>query len=149
MVISYDTLTGAFLAKINEFDLLELSSENREAVVEGFIRRAVSYFKKNCKYDFTTSFDDTHREFTIDIADADYDELVEILSEGMIVQWLKPYVYKQENLENALSTRDFSVYSPAELLLRVGNQYKKAQDDFTQLIREYSFNHNDLTRLHT
>lgn len=149
MVISYDSIIGAFLAKISEFDLLQLSDENKEAVCDGFLHRAVSYFRKNCKYDFTSSFDDTEREFTIEVDESDTDELIEIISEGMIVQWLKPYVNKQENLENALSTRDYSVYSPAELLLRVCNRYKSAQDDFTQYIREYSYNHNDLTKLHS
>jgi len=66
----------------------------------------------------------------------------------MVVQWLKPYVYKQELLENVLNTKDFSTYSPAELLLRVGNAYAKAQKDYLNMIREYSFNHGDLTDLH-
>ena len=66
----------------------------------------------------------------------------------MLVQWLKPYVYKQEILSNVLNSRDWTTYSPAEILMRVGNAYKKAQDDYTQMIREYSYNHGDLTGLH-
>ena len=66
----------------------------------------------------------------------------------MLIQWMKPYVYKQDNLENVLNTRDFTTYSPAELLLRVGNAYAKAQKDYTQMIREYSYNHGDLKDLH-
>jgi len=66
----------------------------------------------------------------------------------MVVQWLKQYVNKQEILENVLNTRDFTTYSPAELLLRVGNAYADARKNFTQMIREYSFNHGDLTDLH-
>ena len=84
----------------------------------------------------------------VDVKEEDEDELIEIISEGMVVQWLKPYVYKQELLENVLNTRDFTLYSPAELLLRVGNAYAKAQKDYTQMIREYSYNHGDLTVLH-
>ena len=64
------------------------------------------------------------------------------------MQWLKPYAYSQEILENVLNTRDFTTYSPAELLMRVGNAYEKAQNDFTRMIREYSYNHGDLTDLH-
>ena len=51
-------------------------------------------------------------------------------------------------LQNVLNTRDFTQYSPAELLLRVGNAYAKAQHDYTQMIREYSYNHGDLGDLH-
>ena len=51
-------------------------------------------------------------------------------------------------LENVLNTKDFSTYSPAELLMRVGNAYAKVQKDYTNMIREYSYNHGDLSDLH-
>ena len=148
MSISYDIFEGAFLSKISEFEFLSLPEDTATELIDGYLQRAVSAFKKNCLYDLTAGKDDETRVFNVDIADEDLDEIVDIVSEGMLVQWLKPYVYKQENLENALSTRDYSVYSPAELLMRVGNAYAKAQKDYTQMIREYSYNHGDLTSLH-
>ena len=76
------------------------------------------------------------------------DEIADIVSEGMVVQWMKPYTYKQENLENMLNTADFSAYSPAELLKRVVNAYDMCRDHFIQAVREYSYRHGDLTDLH-
>ena len=96
----------------------------------------------------TTTADDYTREFDVEIEDNDLDEIVEIVSEGMLVQWMKPYTYKQENLESVLNTRDFTTYSPAEMLLRISNAYAAARKDFIQAIREYSYNHGDLTELH-
>lgn len=148
MSIPYDTFYGAFLSKISEFELLGIEDNIRTEIIDGYMKRAISAFKKNCKYDLFTTGDDTAREFVVDVAGDDLDELVEIISEGMVVQWLKPYVYQQELLQNVLNTRDFSQYSPAELLMRVGNAYAKAQKDYTQMIREYSYNHGDLTDLH-
>ncbi len=148
MSIPYDIFVGAFLSKITEFDLSELTDSDRDELVDGYMKRAISAFKNNCKYDLTTTGNDYIREFDIDIDPESIDEIVDIISEGMVVQWLKPYVYKQENLENTLSTRDFSSYSPAELLMRVGNAYEKARKDYTQMIREYSYNHGDLSELH-
>lgn len=147
MKITYDAFANAFLSKITEFEFIQLSEENRTEILDGYLKRAVSAFKKNCKYDLNM-LDDIAREFTDDFAEEDIDELLEIISEGMLIQWLKPYVYKQELLENILNTRDFTTYSPAELLMRVGNAYAKAQKDYTQLIREYSYNHGDLSGLH-
>ena len=91
--------------------------------------------------------DDEERVYNVDVDDEDADELIDIVSEGMIIQWLKPYVYQQDLLQNVLNTRDYSVYSPAELLMRVGNAYRKAQNAYTQMIREYSYNHGDLSDL--
>lgn len=57
------------------------------------------------------------------------------------------YIHKHNTILN-IWTKDYTTYSPAELLLRVGNAYKDAQKHYTQLIREYSYNHGNLTELH-
>ena len=150
MTIPYDNFTGAFLAKITEYDLLELDDGDRQQIVDDYMKRtlASSTLKKVFGCDFASCADDENREFEVDIDEEYMDEIVEIVSDGMLTQWLKPYVYKQELLENSLNTRDYTLYSPAELLLRVGNAYTKAQKDYTQALREYSYNHGNLTELH-
>ncbi|MBQ0014776.1 MAG: hypothetical protein KBS82_05590 [Oscillospiraceae bacterium] len=148
MGVPYDIFTGAFLSKITEYEFIELEEENRTSIVDDYMKRALAAFRKNCKYDFFTTGDDETRSFDVEVDPSDLDELIDIISEGMLVQWLKPYVYRQEQLENVLNTRDFTAYSPAELLHRVGAAYKKAQDDYKNMIREYSYNHGDLTDLH-
>lgn len=147
MNISFDAIECAFLNKITEFELLLTPEYDRKNIVDGYMARAITSFKKICKYDLSL-VDEDNREFVDNFTPEDVDEIIEIISEGMLVQWLKPYVYKQENLENVLNTRDYQTYSPAELLMRVGNAYAKAQKDYTQMVREYSFNHGDLTELH-
>lgn len=149
MSIPYDTFTGAFLQKITEFELLELSEEVQTATIDGYMKRAMSAFRKICEFDLLASADDAGRFVDI-AADADEaEELADIISEGMIVQWLKPCVYKQELLETVLNTRDFTTYSPSELLKAVNSTYKSAQHDFRQMMREYSFNCGNLTELHS
>lgn len=148
MGVPYDVFAGAFLAKISEYSFLSLAEEDRTEMVDGFMKRALSAFRKNCKYDLFTTGNDTTRTFSVDIPEADLTEIADIVSEGMVSQWLKPYVNKQENLENVLNTKDFTTYSPAELLMRVGNAYAKVQRDYTNMIREYSYNHGDLSDLH-
>ena len=148
MSLSYDVFTAAFLSKIMEYEFIKMDDEERDAVVDGCLKRAISEFKYICEYDLVSTADDITREFNVDIASTDLDEIVNIISEGMVMQWMKPYVYHQENLQNVLSTRDFSTYSPSELLARIGNAYAKVQKDYTQMIREYSYNHGDLPVLH-
>lgn len=148
MSVSYDLFTGAFLAKISEFEFLQLPTAYRTDLVDGYMKRAVAEFKHICVYDLMNAMNDETREFAINIEDDDIDEIVNIVSEGMVVQWLKPYIYRQELLENTLNTKDFTTYSPAELLMRVGNAYKDSKKDYLQMTREYSYNHGDLTDLH-
>lgn len=147
MSIAYDSFVSAFLDKVKTYEFLKLEEDGRDDIVLGYFRRALSGFKWVCEYDFSL-YDAETRCFTDKFKEADIDEIIDIVSEGMIVQWMKPYTYSQENLENVLNTRDFTTYSPAELLMRVGNAYEKAQKDFTKMMREYSYNHGDLTDLH-
>ena len=147
MSVSYDVFAGAFLSKITEYTFMQLIEEDRTAIVDGFLKRAVPKFAKVCRYNLTECDDDA-RVFQADIPDDELDEIVDIVSEGMLEQWMKPYVYRQENLENILNSRDFTTYSPAELLTRVGNAHAKVQKDYTNMLREYSYSHGDLSDLH-
>ena len=146
--VSYDVFTDAFLSKISEFDFIGMGDQESADIIDGYMKRAISEFRKICKYDFSTTANDLLREFLVSVPDDEIDEIANIISEGMVVQWMKPFVYKQEGLENVLNTRDFTTYSPAELLMRIGDAYKKAQADFTNDMREYSYNHGDLKSLH-
>lgn len=146
--VPYDLFTEAFLAKITEYEFSSMTDFERTTAVDGYMKRAIAAFKKICRYDLTGTADDNIREFNVEIEAADLDEIVDIVSEGMLVQWMKPYVYHQDSLENVLNTKDFSTYSPAELLMRIGNAHTAAKKDFTNMMREYSYNHGDLTDLH-
>ena len=148
MSVPYDVFTDAFLSKITEYDFVNMRDFERNGLIDGYMKRAIASFRKICKYDLSTTGDDIIREFDVDIPDEDLDEIADIVSEGMLVQWMKPFTYRQESLESVLNTRDFTTYSPAELLMRIGNAYKAAQKDFTNMMREYSYNHGDLTDLH-
>lgn len=147
MSVPYDVFTNAFLLKISEYEFANLDDMARVEIVDGYMKRACAQFNKICKYDLSTT-DDILREFAVAIPDNEIDEIADIVSEGMLVQWMKPFVYHQDNLMNVLNTKDFSTYSPAELLFRVSGAYKAAQRDFTNMMREYSYNHGDLTDLH-
>ena len=147
MSVSYNVFAGAFLSKITEYNFIQLPDCDRTRIKDSYMKQAITKFSNVCKYDLST-YDDESRSFPTDIPIDDLIEIADIVSEGMLVQWMKPYVYRQENLENVLNTKDFTTYSPAELLLRIGNAYAKVQKDYTNMIREYSYNHGDLSDLH-
>ena len=148
MTVSYDVFTEAFLSKITEYRFCTLSKNNRRALVDGYMKRACARFGEVCKYDIMNG-DDTTRTFIMDgITQGELDEIADIVSEGMLVQWMKPYVYMQKNLEMILVTTDHSVHSQAELLNRVTGLYNLCKKHYTSMVREYSYRHGDLTGLH-
>lgn len=147
MSVSYDLFTGAFLGKVTEYDFIRLDEYDRNNIVDGYMKRACSQFDKICVYELTDR-DDIIRQFNIDIPANEIDEIVDIVSEGMLVQWMKPYIYKQDNLVQLLNTKDFTAYSHAELFRQASNAYNTVSKRFTNMMREYSYNHGDLTELH-
>lgn len=146
--VSYDAFTGSFLSKITEFDIIDLCDWERKYIIDGYLKRALSAFKKNCRHDLFTTANDEDRSFDVEIPEDEIDEIVDIVSEGMVVQWLKPYVYRQELLESSLTTRDFVTYSPAELLMRINDTYRQAKKDYDQMVKVYSYNTSNLSDLH-
>ena len=146
MATPYDIFEGACLSKITEYDFLQIDPYDRNGSIDSYMKRSAAQFNKVCKYDLLT-FDDAVRELAVDIPDADLVEIVDIVATGMVVQWLQPYMFKSENLENILNTADYSMYSPAELLLRVREVYQMAQRDFKNMIKDYSYDHGDLSNL--
>lgn len=150
MSVSYDMFVSAFIAKITEYKLPAMDIVSRTETVDSYMHFAMSNsnFKKVCPYAFAVNSNNQDRVFNIDIPEDILMEITDIVSEGMIVQWLKPYMYSQELLENVLNIKDFSVYSPEKLLSRINTIYKDAQKNYLNMIREYSFNHGDLTDLH-
>lgn len=146
MSVSYDVFAKGFLGKVKEYHYLSLSNDVTEDMIDGFMKRACSQFKKMCLYDLT-SYDDTAREFSVDIPDDELEAIVDIVSEGMVVQWLKPYAYSAENYEQCLNTRDFSQYSPAELAKVLSNIHQTAKSNFVNAMRDYTYQYGDLTDL--
>lgn len=147
MGISYDLFVNAFLNKITEYEFIKMDQEQRDEVVTLYFHNACAEFQHICLYDLT-QYDDETRTLNIDVKPGDLNELVNIISQGMVVQWFAIYFHKQDNLENLLNTRDFTAYSPAELTYRITNAYEKVSRKFIQMMRDYSYFHGDLTVLH-
>lgn len=148
MTVSYDEFTSAFLDKITEYNFLRMDEEDADRIVDGYRKRACAQFSEVCKYDIAHG-DNKRRCYTLNGATEDeVEEIIDIVTEGMLVQWFKQHMYQQSNLELALNTADFLSYSPAELTYRLTNAYKATKREFVVRMREYSFRHGDLTTLH-
>lgn len=146
----YDVFTEAFFHKLTEHKFVSLGEEASVSIADTYMKRACAEFSANCGnigYDLTR-FDDDGRFFLAEIKEKDLPIIVDIVSNGMVVQWLKTKKFDSDNYENILSTHDFSYYSPAQLLKEVSNAYNEEHDRFVNDCRRYSYRKGDLTTLH-
>lgn len=134
---AYTTIYNSFLDKVNDYDLADMTAELAQASMRGWLNQAVVRFLESCKKDLTQTEEGGFTE------DLDLME-IDILTEGMVEAWLKPIHNNLDLLRNALSTKDFTTFSPANLLDKVNDTYSMAHANFLSRIKEYSFIRNDV-----
>ena len=143
MGTKYTYIFEEFKDKITDSDLLLLTRDLQIEMLVAYMSKAISRCKRICSTVDLANRSDEVLEFHIQVPE----EVVDIITEWMIVFWLKPYLNNLENLRNALSTKDFSVFSPANLLEKVSNRYELARQHARSLMNEYSYIIADMTRL--
>lgn len=142
MATPYSDIAQVFLRKITDYDLPKFSDIEKEEIVYGYLDSACANFYKKCKVNLLDKNKEL-KQFNEDLEDS----IIEILSELMIVEWLKPKVLSTENLRNCMSTKDYSLYSPANLLKEIRETFNLCKKESKILINNYTFENADLTRL--
>lgn len=140
----YKAFINTFLDKISDYKLLNYEDYLVDELAVGYMKRVCTKFDKICQADLSQQ-DDNEYAFLSDEID---DEIIDIVTDGMVVEWLRQYVNNSDNLENILNTKDFTMYSSKNLLAEIKSLYQDEQKAFTNSMREYSYNHGDLSNLH-
>ena len=140
----YKAFIDTFLDKISDYKLLNYEDYLVDDLAVGYMKRVCTKFDKICQADLSQQ-DDNEYAFLSDEID---DEIIDIVTDGMVVEWLRQYVNNSDNLENILNTKDFTMYSSKNLLAEIKSLYQDEQKAFTNSMREYSYNHGDLSNLH-
>ena len=140
MNTTFAEVDGWFLNKIKSYELLMFTDVDKNEILHGYMRFACAEFTC-CDVDLSDRNDDDG-EFNNELSD----EILNIISEGMVIAWLKPKLNNEENLYNALSTQDYKYYSPANLLEKISNTYEMANKRFKKMKSNYSFNHGKLPK---
>jgi hypothetical protein len=142
MATPYSVVYNSFLDKVSDTDLLALTTTNTELIILGYMNRTCTKFERICVFNLSDR-DDTTRQFSDDLTDEDID----IISEGMLVEWYKPKLHFNENLKNVLNTKDYNQYSPANLLKEIRESYKSAKNNFESMVNKYSYVHGAIEDL--
>ena len=114
---NYETVFAEFKDKITDPDLITFAEELQTEMLTAYMKKAIGKCKRVIKTVDLSNRDDELMQFGVEIPD----EVMDIITEWMTVFWLEPFVNNIENLRNNLSTKDFSVFSPANLLEKIGN----------------------------
>lgn len=144
MATPYSEIYEAFIYKVKAYDLLMLLDEDREDILFVYMKAVCKRIAKKVRdYVDLLKFDDELKEFKNEI---DYD-LIDIIAECMITEWLRPQMYSDELLESRLNTKDFTEYSPAKLIEQIRYVYEMSKKESLVAINNYTFSHGDIAEL--
>ena len=144
MATSYSEIFNAFMYKIEGYKLIQLLTEDRERIIKIYLTAACRKAYKKCKkYADLTDRDDVMQEFHTDLED----DMIDILAECMITEWLRPKLYSDELIESRLNTKDFTEFSPAKLIEQVRATYDLSERASKAAISNYTYSHEDIAEL--
>lgn len=138
----YEDIIKAFLGKVTDLDLPRFENDMREEIVMGYMKTACAKFSRICSK--VTDIDLSDRDNILKCFNDELDdEVIDIITENMLVEWLKPKVLFSDNLSNVLNTKDFSTYSPANMLKELRETLDYLKKNARALINNYSFAHSE------
>ena len=140
MSTPYDVVDNSFLNKITDDLLLTMTDEYLEKTIDSF-RVSASIKFKQCPT--LLNRDDELRIYNTTLTD----EEVEILSNLMVLEWLKQRINSIELLKQNMSLKDYHQYSQANHLETLLKLRRETNADIDRLIVSYTYSNNNLSDL--
>lgn len=140
MSTKYSVIDNSFLNKITDSFLLSMMEGDLQDLIDKYrISAGVSFKQCNKLSDRDNELRIYNQTLT--------DEEVEILSNLMVVEWLKPRINSIELLRQTMSTKDYTMYSQANHLNSLKALKNETQSDIDRLIVSYTYSNNNLSQL--
>ena len=139
---TFEEVFSRFRSRIRNYDFLEFDNFTILQYQYSLLIQSVFDFSDICKTDIE-DYDSELMVFNQKLTGKE----INILSLGMMVHFLEPYVYNTDALQNAISTKDFSVYSPANLLEKMTELLKETKKELKKEINLYSFKNGEISDL--
>lgn len=142
MSTPYSKIINRFLRKITDYGLLEFSDDIKDEMIIELLDSACGTFERLCKSDLSLR-DDNSQEFQEDLTSNE----INIITEIMISEWIKPFEYTNELLENSLTTRDWNEYANSNQLRVVSAVAERIEKKCDKLMKDYSYFFGNMNNL--
>lgn len=139
---SFESIYARCRTRIRDYDKEGYTDELFQQMERDLLDAAIDDFADICVQDLT-NLDDELEQFNIELSRKEQS----ILALSMIVHWLEPYVYNSDALKNVMSTKDFSLFSPANLLEKMTDLLQMSNRRLSAEMNLYSFRVNNVSAL--
>lgn len=142
MATPFSEIYERAIFKFADRNLLKLTDDEKEAVLEKYLLSSQVRFSNICRIDLSDR-DEGKKQYNNTLDEAS----IEILALGVAYYWLRARVLRVELMKNNLSTKDFTVFSNANLLKEVRSTRDMLYKEWLGLMNDYSFRNGDIANL--
>lgn len=140
MATPYQDIFGRALFRLSDTKLAQLHCFDQQTILSKYMKSAIADFQNKCEIDLSNR-NEEEEIFNEDIPE----EVQEILALGISYYWLSAQVLNNELLKNKLSTKDYTYFSPANLLRESTALRKEVQTEYKHRIINYTYDHGNLS----
>lgn len=120
MTADYDEIYSKFLIKITDYKFLGLDESDADEMMNSWMHSALAHPYIRSIFSSVTLDDDIGiLEFEMDYPiddDEDYDFTLEVISRGMVIEWLEPQVASVDLVKQMFGGKEQKFYSQAQQL---------------------------------
>lgn len=140
MATPYKDIYRRVLFRFSDTKLAKLYPSEKEMLLYKYMNSAISDFATKCDEDLLSRNDELEC-FDNDLSD----EVQEILALGMSYYWLSAQILNSELLKNKLSTKDYTYFSPANLMREVSALRTSVHTEYKHRIINYTYDHGNIS----
>lgn len=149
MTSEYSDIYKRFLMKVTDYDIAGLDEKLALKMMNGWMRSVTAQPMVRKLFQTLTVDDDMEQiEYTLVNPwdeDTDQDYVEELISLGMVCEWVSPKYHSALNTNQIFTNKEQSYYSQANHMSELKGMYEKSQTDFRKLIRDRAYNLSVLT----
>ena len=144
MTSDYSDIYSRFLIRVTDYDFAGLDEYLANSMMNSWIKSVLS--KPMVRRLFSSIIiDDDVEQIEYDLVDpwddvADQDFVENLISIGMVTEWVAPKYHSVLNTNQFFSNKEQSFYSQANHMEQLKQMYEKSQVDFRKLIRDRGYN---------
>ncbi len=129
--------------KLSEYDFLKMDENIKNSVFERYLASARVDFNPHCEGIDLSDIDDENKEFKAELSE----EIQEILALGVAFYWLSAKTIRSDLLKNRIYNKDYSTFSPANLLKEIQTLRKEIKQEYNSKMKEYGYRYSNLDTL--
>ena len=137
----FETIYDQFLASLNDYKLAKMDVVTLEENLFAWLKKAIGYYPnpKKDMYDYNLTF----RSFNEELNGLEIDALARY----MVMFYLDIHLMKEENLSQALNSKDYRMYSPANQLKALRELKGSIKQEGNVLAMRNSYNSKSMGEL--